>query len=335
MAFLTLGGITGMNTSTVTVGLPSLLLGPLEPAAAATLAARKIQQDVIFGASGTSGYVGNQAGTSGSTSITATPAESRDFYTGLLAEVNPEYLEFFIRQGISRELLFYLFTDRILIQRNGGTAVELLNDPLNKDFGSGDKVDFQNYVKLAMNYGLSSEPVPSKPSDHSKNKSDTQSKEQAALKYQICFNKTYMTPGIRSDTIAPICGSGKVSADGRMVTYLDPQGEAVNLTVLPRSTFAIFQFLGRIVAAGDQGRIKLTSEEAIGQLPLRDEYLFDIETEPSGACFLTVDYEGLGYCVPMVGAANTKRILSLLTQLIALNTSLSSIPVTPTVQVLQ
>jgi hypothetical protein len=44
-----------------------------------------------------------------------------------------------------------------------------------------------------------------------------------------------------------------------------------------------------------------------------------------------VDYEGLNYCVPAEGAANTKRILGLLVQLIALNTSVEDIAITPNV----
>jgi hypothetical protein len=39
--------------------------------------------------------------------------------------------------------------------------------------------------------------------------------------------------------------------------------------------------------------------------------------------------------VPLTGATNTKRIIGLLTQLIALNTSLADIPVTPTVRIVQ
>jgi hypothetical protein len=335
MSFVQLGQVTGSNTSSAQVGLPSLLLGPLAPAAGTTVLQNALQKDVIFGASagGGNGYVGNSASTSGSTNFAVTPSETKDFYLGLLSEVDPLTLEGFIQQGMSRELLFYLFTDKLIDERNG-IRTELRNDPLSSDFPK-----FERYVSLAMDYGLSSEPVPSQRSGRSNrnsNKPDDQSKTQdKERKWQICFDKTYMKQGIKANNVAPVCGSSKVSEDGRTVTYVGLQGEPVKLTVLPRSTFAIFQFLGRILAAGDKGRIMLYSQEAIDQSPLRDEFLFSVETNASGSCFLEVDYEGESYCVPMDGARNTKRILSLLTQLLALNTSISDIPVTPTVQILQ
>ena len=89
----------------------------------------------------------------GSTNFQVTPSETKEFYNGLLAEVEPRTLEFFVRRGIARELLFYLFTDR-LIEERGGKRRELRNDPLDPSFP-----DFQKYVRLAMDYGLSSEPL--------------------------------------------------------------------------------------------------------------------------------------------------------------------------------
>ena len=124
-----------------------------------------------------------------------------------------------------------------------------------------------------------------------------------------------------------------------MVTFRDKSGVKVKLQVLPRSTFAIFQFLGHIVAAAvaaeQTGHVKLRSPEAIGQPPLADDELFDVERRPRGGCFLCVNYPGRDYCVPEEGARNTKRILGLLAQLIALNTSLGGIPITPQVQIIR
>ena len=37
----------------------------------------------------------------------------------MLAEVEPRTLEFFVQQGIARELLFYLFTDKLIEERGG------------------------------------------------------------------------------------------------------------------------------------------------------------------------------------------------------------------------
>jgi hypothetical protein len=145
-----------------------------------------------------------------------------------------------------------------------------------------------------------------------------------------------MTSGIPPAGNAPICGAtAKGAGDDRTVSFTGRDGKRVRLQVLPRSVFAIFQYLGRIIAAGDRGRVRLSSPEAIDQPPLRDEYLFVVQPPGEGDCFLDVAYEGRDYCVPREGATNTKRILGLLAQLLALNTAVEDVPVTPSVRVVQ
>jgi hypothetical protein len=332
MSFLQLGKISGSNTSTATAGLPSVLFGPLSAVAATAT----LQKEVIFGASaggGGNGYVGNSASTSGSVNFEASTAETKDFYRGLLTEVDPRTLQFFIQQGVSRELLFYLFTDKLIEVRNGQTR-ELRNDPLSPDFPK-----FQHAVQLAMDFGLSSEPIAGRASVKEKSKKtssghDTQSID-LSQDWQICFNKTYIQKPIDTTYLEPICGTKHISDDRHSVSFRGSSGEQVKLSVLPRSPFAIFQFLGRILAAGEQGRIRLHSDEAIDNGPMRDDYLFTVETGPVVGCFLSILYESQNYCVPLEGSANTKRILSLLTQLIALNTSIEDVPLTPTVRLIQ
>ncbi|MDR3462328.1 MAG: hypothetical protein P4L76_08445 [Beijerinckiaceae bacterium] len=333
LSFVQLGKVSGANTSTATVGLPSLLLGPLSP----VVATANLQKDVLFGASagGGNGYVGNSASTSGSTNFDVSPNETKDFYRGLLTEVEPRTLEFFQEQGMSRELLFYLFTASIVEQRNGH-VVETRNDPLSPAFPA-----FQRSVALAMEYGLSSEPVSSPHAKPAKTKgaNDKQTKssadDDAQQPWQLCFRRTLVKSTLNSGSLSPICGSGQKSPDPRSVSFRGGHAEIVKLTVVPRSTFAIFQYLGRILVAGEAGRVRLMSAEAIDSPPVQDEFLFTVVEGGLNSCFLSIDYEGQSYCVPLRGAANTKRILSMLTQLIALNTSVDEVPVTPTFRVIQ
>ncbi len=316
LSFVQLGQISGTSTTGATMGLPALVAGPASALNAAAV------HDAVFGASpaGGSGFVGNSANLSGSTSFQATPAETKDFYRGLLQEVEPRTLALFIQQGIARELLFYLFTDRIIEER-GGVKRELRNDPLDPNFPT-----FQNYVKLAMDYGLASELL----SEGRESADPTKKKPE---RWRLCFNRLYMMADARPADNAPICGSSNASGDERTVSFVGREHTMVHLQVLPRSVFAIFEYLGRIVAAGERGRIRLVSADAIDQPPLRDEYLFVIETGAGGGCFITTAYEGQNYCVPKEGATNTKRILGLLAQLLALNTAIEDVPVTPTVRV--
>jgi hypothetical protein len=330
LAFVQLGQVTGVNTTAATIGLPSLALGPALP----TTAARTVQAQSVFGAdAGTTGFTPNSTTISGSTTFNVTPSESKDFYLGLLTTVEPDTLAFFTQQGIARELLFYLFTDKI-IEEKGGVVTQYPNDPLDRNFSK-----FQYYVTLAMNYGLSSEQEPGVKAAPAKQKKSKDSADDDSLPppppWRLCFDKTYRTPGLPPSGNAPACGTKQKLADDRMVTFLDKQGQTVRLQVLPRSTFAIFQFLGHVVAAQEKGQIKLESPEAIGNAPLDDDHLF-VVTEGSGTgCFLSVNYGSRNYCIPEDGARNTKRILGLLAQLIALNTSLRAIPITQQVQILR
>ncbi|HLW90587.1 MAG TPA: hypothetical protein VKS78_04705 [Roseiarcus sp.] len=342
LSFVQLSNVNASNTSSATMGLPSLLFGPhvFAPTAATAaagssslLGTSQVEGQTIFGANpGGSGYVGNSATVSGVTSFEASPNETKDFYNGLLSEVAPRTLQFFAQQGVAPEVLFYLFTDRVVEERDGKRR-ELRNDPLDPNFPA-----FRNYVALAMRYGLSSEPVPGQKSKggggHGSGKESKDSKDGAANapeEYQLCFDRANMTAPFAGNS--PMCGSSTVSPDSRTVTFYDRAHRRVAISVLPRSAFAIFQYLGRILAGGEGGRIKLESVAAIDQQQFRDDDLFYIEQGPAGPCFLSVNYEGVNYCVPEDGAANTKRIIGLLTQLIALNTTLADLPITPTVRV--
>ena len=331
LAFVQLGQISGTNSAQSTMGLPPIVFGP-------PLKAYPAMADTVFGASaaGGSGFTGNSAGGGASTSFQATPSETKDFYLGLLREVEPRTLALFTQQGISRELLFYLFTDKVTEER-GGQKRELRNDPLDPHFDR-----FQTYVKLAMDYGLSSELVskakgPARDADASgaaKKASDRTSGDEE--RWRLCFDRLSKAADAQWNGNQPICGGGGRSLDDRTVSFIGRDGQRVEMTVAPRSAYAIFQYLGRIVAAGDSGRIRLISPEAIDHPPLNDDILFDIRVGVSNVdCFVYTEYAGQTYCVPNSGAYNTKRILSLLTQLIALNTAISDVPVTPTVRVVQ
>jgi hypothetical protein len=341
LSFVQLGQINGSGASAATLGLPPLILGP-HVTAATSAATHVLQEQAVFGANpaGGSGFVGNSANISGSTNFTVSPSESKDFYEGLLHEVDPYILQLFIQQGVSRELLFYLFTDRLIVER-GQEKTELRNDPLDPETFAR----FQHFVTLAMEYGLSSEPVPSKGGIRNGALMSSElasggillkpGKSGEPKKFQLCFEMRYRSSTAPPASNSPVCGEPTVSPEEHTVSYVNHEGESVKLTVLPRSAFAIFQYLGRIVAAGEQGRIRLSSREAIDYGPLHDDFLFVVTDGSSGPCYLAVNYEGINYCVPAEGATNTKRILGLLVQLIALNTAIEDVPVTPTVRVVQ
>jgi hypothetical protein len=362
LAFLQVGQINGSNTTSATMGMPSLVLGPSPPTKIASSAAgattdflaSALDKQAVFGANpGATGFQANSISTSGSTSFNVTPSETKDFYRGLLLTVEPETLAFFIEQGIASETLFYLFTEKV-VEEKGGVVSQYVNDPLDPNF---DK--FQHYVELAMAYGLIAEPEPgakaaklakcdkTDKSDKSGNGDSSGADCGQAPAWRLCFDRSAWAPGTKAADNHPMCGSREKTADTRIVTFRDRKGEQVKLRVFPRSTFSIFQYLGRLVAAGEAGAIKLQTPQAVGRDPLKDDTLFAVASGGDGLfglnggdvgikggdCFLSVAYGGRGYCVPD-SALNTKRILGLLAQLLALNTSVQDIGITQQVQLL-
>jgi hypothetical protein len=342
LAFQSLGQITGSNTSSLQMGLPSLVLGPKAALSAST---RALDQQTVFGANpGASGALANGMTTSGSTSFNVTPSETQDFYQGLLEPVEPQTLALFKEQGIADEILFYLFTQQVVEERQGeARQIQFVNDRLDPTFEG-----FHHYVELAMRYGLSAEPTPgAKPGKSAKadksgksgksgKSSSDDSTSEPGTDWRLCFNRKAWAPDTPYADNHPLCGSNEKMKDPRTVTFRDPRGKLVTAHVFPRSTFSIFQYLGRLVAAGDEGQIQLITDQAKGHAPLEDDTLFAVVTGAApvgGDCFLTVNYRGANYCVPE-SALNTKRILGLLVQLLALNTSIRDVGITQQVQLL-
>jgi hypothetical protein len=345
LAFQSLGQITGSNTSSVQMGLPSLVLGPASAAKVAggqssgALNALGLDKQIVFGADpAASGFMANGMTTSGSTSFNVTPSETQDFYQGLLEPVEPQTLALFKEQGIADEILFYLFTQQVVEERQGeARQIEFVNDRLDPSFEG-----FHHYVELAMRYGLSAEPTPgAKPgrsakADKSGKSSSADSTSEPGTDWRLCFNRKAWAPGTPYADNHPLCGSNEKMKDPRTVTFRDPRGTMVTAHVFPRSTFSIFQYLGHIVAAGDAGQIALITDQAKGHAPLEDDTLFAVAVGAAplgGDCFLTANYGGANYCVPS-SALNTKRILGLLVQLLALNTSIRDVGITQQVQLL-
>jgi hypothetical protein len=336
LSFVQMGKVSGTTTQSGTMGLPAIMFGPHIPNTGTFLAQHAEQSETSFGANpaGASGAIGNSTTLSGSTNFEVTPTETKEFYRALLSEVDPRTLELFAREGISRELLLYLFTDRVVVSR-GGNSLDIANEPLDPTY-KADQVGFAYYVDLAVKFGLTSEPVPgqpkAKPAGKAKDGSATAAEPQ---RWHLCFSPSLRDKRLPPATNSPACGEAGKPEDDQTVRFVGGHGEQVTVKILPRSIFSIFQFLGHIVAAGQQGQIKLKSAEAIGLPPLSDDNLFVVTSGENTQCFAMTTHDGQTYCVPLNGATNTKRILGILTQLIALNTTVNDVPVTPTVRVLR
>jgi hypothetical protein len=115
--------------------------------------------------------------------------------------------------------------------------------------------------------------------------------------------------------------------------------------IIPRSAFGVFQFLGTLMKmqrnqlGGEQNAYVPPNRDDVGPPPLlatgRDDLnVITVVQNGPADCFVHTWFIDGDYCVPET-ATNTKRIFSLLAQLIAIQTAASDLSITPVVRVIQ
>ena len=268
------------------------------------------------------------------------PLETKDFYQGLLRPVDLPILNYFLRQGYSRELLFWLFVESVR-QTGAGPAVEFLNDPDEKRaciIVLGQERCFEHMVDVAIASGLTVEVKLESTGGKGKGGG-------ARTVARLCFDPILAArarrdydPEIQGFLLAPP-GAHRprckidpwttgVASDTLVFNLIGTRFGTVKYEIVTRSTFGIYQFLGRILAAQRE-------EDVIVRGPLdltEDPRILGLRRDSRHGCFADVTFLGEFYCIPVRGAENTKRILSLLAQLVALNTNTFDLNITPTVR---
>ena len=132
-----------------------------------------------------------------------------------------------------------------------------------------------------------------------------------------------------------------------------PQSDTLNFNVgpyqfriIPRSAYGVFEFLGTLIKAqreraeeAQRAYVPLGRDD-IMEPPLLSTVLDDqnvitvVRNGSEADCFVHTWFIDGDYCVPE-NAATTKRIFSLLAQLIAIQTAASDLSITPVVRVIQ
>jgi hypothetical protein len=114
LSFTVVANVTPSLTNTTSFSLPSFLLGPhvgsYPGGGTVTSPLFTPGRDVIFGNT----TAGNT--TAVSTNFSVSTQETSAFYQGFLKPIDLQTLAYFIRQGYSRELLFWLFTDSFTLE---------------------------------------------------------------------------------------------------------------------------------------------------------------------------------------------------------------------------
>ena len=377
LSFVTVANVTPSMTNVTSFGLPAFLLGP--PAIfgtavagnAASLPTSSPGRDAIFGSSTASNS------TSVATNFSVSTQETSTFYGGFLKPIDLQILDYFIRQGYSRELLFWLFTDAVEISAHGRTFGTRYSPPSDYGCPDGDPGHrcFTEFVQIAVAAGLTVEEKSLQQTGGGgggggESKSSGGGKTTTIIFPRFCFSKVLQDQARRAmpegqwEYIAkryfdsplanfnPVCGSHwDPTADTKkwQADTFDFSAGATHFKIVPRSAFGVFEFLGLLIKMQTQNLQPLPSahipedrRQDMQRAPFlwtaatsEDQRLFNVVlADGQQRCFVhTWFYDG-DYCVPET-ATNTKRIFSLLAQLIAITTAATDLSITPVVRVIQ
>jgi hypothetical protein len=375
LSFSTISQVNPTLQNVTTLGSPQFLLGPnqrcnLLPSVVCLAVPPSPGRDVVFG---------NQNNATNATTITTgftvAPNEDRNFYDALLRPVDLHILSYFIRQGYSRELLFWLFADSIEVGPPARAIGFQYNPPY--DFGCNrhDPRDrcMREWAEIAVITGLSVEEVAvdkgtagGDSGDSSdgggKGKAKSGSAKSGMVEFaRFCFSTVLADRGYRAmDPVRREILKARYLDKGlifrpRCGEPWDPVRERVGgdiltftagpflFRIVPRSAYAIFQFLGKILRETtrgvevSEGAYLPREDEALPLLSTirEDERLLNVQLNTAEPCFVDTQFIEGTYCVPERSSANTKHIFSLLSQLIALQTTAADLAITPTVRVVQ
>jgi hypothetical protein len=127
--FIAFSKVSGQTIVTANAGLPTFNIGSFFPVfgfggGSTNLIAPPAPQRAFTVSNNTLGGT-----TNANNAFDISVLETKDFYNGLLRPVDLPELLYFIRQGYSRELLFWLFTESVRVTSPGQPTVEFLNDP--------------------------------------------------------------------------------------------------------------------------------------------------------------------------------------------------------------
>jgi hypothetical protein len=295
-------------------------------------------------------------------------------------------LAYFIRQGYSRELLFWLFTDSFTLSLPGKPPLGYHYSPPD-DYGCSHLDTkhrcFIDWVRNAAYTGLTVEEKTQRASSSGPkgggggDPGSSGSTPKGISFARFCFNpilaqqaassvdpalvreaeanldiqlsllfKSNMTCG--SETWTPEQYKETAQPDILPLTFSDknsPNSTPISFSITPRSAYGVFVFLGTLMKmqhehlAPSRYAFIPPNRTYAGEPPVletvhEDPQLMTVVQNLGGECFVHTWFEDGDYCVPEQ-AATTKRIFSLLAQLIAIQTAAADLSITPVVRVLQ
>lgn len=358
LAFTQVSSVLATGTVNGTLGLPFALFGP--GPAPPTLTQNG------FGIAGN-----NAVAASSGNNFNLSSLDTKEFWLGMLTPLSFDTLNFFIRQGLPRQVLFNLYVAKLEITRGDQPTVSLVNSPTARSWP-----EFENNLLENVHYGLTTDAViralgigPPLSAQAASNMKNLVQLAQAGLRlipistkqgtaYQImsgqitavlCFDPAIATSDIR-DTIpteytCPVItrGPALVSQQESAATGQTPFGfqakgagkfPSTTYALYPRSTYEILRYLGSLAIAelNDPAYVRMASDFA------QEEGA----TPVAGRLFVVQknstslnDFVSVTYRGNRYSipadARTTIQVMALVRQLIALSTSVNALPVTGTV----
>lgn len=364
LSFTAIANVTPVTTNTTSFALPSFLIGPQFKG---TLPIPN--RDVVFGNTTASNN------TTLSTNFSISTQETAGFYEGFLKPIDLTTLDYFIRQDYPRELLFWLFADSFEFGPPGFKAVQYrYSPPVSYGCPQNPKdprqLCFKEWILIAVLLGLTVEEqtISSAQAQASKGKSSSGSAGGASgdpsiIVPRFCFSpvlaqqaaneignataneikRKYMP--FRAELVRPICGTpweaqseAKKAQPDTFVLKAGPH----QFRIVPRSAYGLFEFLGNLMKIEREhlppsanAYVPRASEITPPRLlTTGDPNLITVLQAGGPYCFSHTWFFDGDYCVPEQ-STNTKRIFSLLAQLIAIQTAATDLSITPLVRIVQ
>jgi hypothetical protein len=356
--FVAFSRVSGSQSASASAGLPAFGLGPAPLVAS-------VQRQTVFGSS-----VLN-ANTNVNNSFDIGILESKDFYNGLLTPVDLATVNYFSRQGYSRQLLFWLFVEAVR-EKIKGKTYEYRNEPVaalscDRDFPGRPRC-FRDVLDDALRGGLTTQ-------TETITRIMSQGRAIVTVYGRICHDEVLARRARQEYGLLPLgpflprCGETWVSrapgvvpppreggAQGRPIPKkgggTGSQGEGQERVIdehvegSPDTlTFKLGAIEYEIVTRSTFGIYRflgglLRNQDDMIMLRGRKDRnepdffpLLEINRDSSGGCFVDLPFDEHYYCVPKNGAETTKSIFSLLAQLIALRTQPGDLAITPAVRV--
>lgn len=200
---------------------------------------------------------------------------------------------------------------------------------------------FLYFLRLALRYGVTVEAIPLP--QRSIGEADSGRRGRGAERdrdrgssgpsavYFVCYD-----PAIATENGLPVpknaevaCGAKKrlVGKTHEFEFRFQFKRPVAGITPVVRSPYAVFQFYGQLLATNSLQRARISNLSRRDALP-REPELLTIERSV-GDCFAQAAYGGDQFCVPNKGTRNTKEVFVLLNTLVAISTSRSALPASP------